>query len=212
MEWLDHSHVATLGELKVLGLDLRTFFIAVGAFGGVAAVTVTLLVGLFKFGQWKGEVDQDRKNTEGLSRWQGEVDQDRDNFKSLIGEIKTRLDAIIFHLIGHSPDKPGVAYSRHSPFSLTDLGKKIALEINAESFTSKQVPELIGKVKDKEDFEVHQFCEHFVENNLPQYWDKAVKRTAYSFGLPEYDVRMVLVIVLRDAVIAQKKKGELQET
>lgn len=140
----------------------------------------------FKFGVWKGEVDTDRKN-----------------FKEFMARIEKRIDEIFVRL--SSPGTVGSA----SPIQLTDIGEKVAAEINAQAWARDIYDSLADHVSDiTEEFEIYEYAGDFVRTEFepPDEFKRKMKAVAYAHGITVGQIDEVLVVVLRDEIARHKKR------
>ena len=98
---------------------------------------------------------------------------------------------------------------------LTEFGKEISILINVREWAEKLIAknELIEKYKDKEDFEIHHISEEIVEEKIKddEETSRMVKRASYEKGTTIENVQILLVIELRDALLALINKQNQAE-
>ena len=87
----------------------KYIFLAIGAAVAVVGLLITAAGLIFKSGKWKGEVDSDRRA-----------------FKEFMNNIEKKIEDILERL------PPRKVVTQASPLQLTDFGKEIAEEIEAE--------------------------------------------------------------------------------
>ena len=99
-----------------------------------------------------------------------------------------------------------------SPLSFTDIGTKIAKELNAEDICQKHKSELItlvNKTKPLNAYDLQQSCVLVVEAHLADMLDEATlskaKQIALKHGAPPDNVLAVVAVLLRDGLM---KDGE----
>lgn len=130
------------------------------------------------------------------SMWAGEVNADRKWLKEAVSSIQDSIQKIFLKL-----ERVDAA---SSPRVLTDLGKKVAREINADQWAKQlcQSGELRKEVEGMTDYQRQEFCFDFVHNRLrPDANEQRVlEDSAYENGLEVATVRRVLGIVLRDTL------------
>ena len=150
--------------------------VVVTAVLGIVGVTVRYA---FKFGKWKGEVDNDRSS-----------------FNDFVAEIREDIKRILERL-------PRQTEGSASPIRLTELGQKVSTEIGAIALATQLVAELGPCVAGKEAFEIQEACLHFVEHEYeptPEV-DTLIGRVAYNNGLERRQVLRVIGLELRDLLL-----------
>ncbi len=134
--------------------------------------------------------------------WAGNVNSDRSSFKEFMEEIRTNIKSIqedikkIFHLI------PAVI-SSESPLKLTDLGRSISSDVNADKWAAEKAVGLVDKFLDKHPYEIQEFCFEFVEeesNYSPEMISK-MKMSSYNHGIEMKHVKRALAVELRDVLL-----------
>lgn len=137
-----------------------------------------------------------------VTRWTAGVDEDRKNFKTFmreIGEKVTQLGEKVDKILSRLPSRLAIS---GSPITLTDLGKQVAREIDADQWAEKLLPELRDRAKGKEPFEVHELCSGFVGKlEYTSEQKRLLRRVAFGHGLQASELPEVLVIVLRDKLL-----------
>lgn len=130
------------------------------------------------------------------AKWTGQVDADRENFKEFIKEVRGKLDSI-FRLVS------GGTVDAGSPTRLTDLGRKVSGEIGAGEWAKKQAVLLAKQLQGKQPYEIQDFSFDYVFNrHEPEEEELARwKESAYQHGLDVSQVKNVLMVELRDALV-----------
>ena len=160
--------------------DVLPFIIALGvllAFGHV----------VFWSTRWFMRTDRDRKR---FRRFMRTVRQEIREVKDQIAGIRTILNRF-----------PGPVAISGSPLRLTDFGKRISERFGADTWASDLVPVLRSKVRGLPDYQVDEFCTDYVQDLSPDL-EKRVAATAYELGTSRENVRIVLGVVLREALLA----------
>ena len=90
-----------------------------------------------------------------------------------------------------------------SPLGLTDLGEKIARELNLREWLNVEANQLVDQIEGKAEFEVHDFCVHYVDKMIEEspQWDRKLRAAAYEYGLALPSVSIVLAIELRNELL-----------
>ncbi len=157
----------------------------------IGTVLVLVLTKAFGFAKWTGAIDTKINGLEGRI---GELAQQ-------IANLTTRFDSFILSGRRDSP----AAVKNASPVVLTDTGEDIARDIKADAFAQEVGPKVLSRVRGKEEFEVYEFCQHYVLNELSQQWERNTAKVAYQRGTDAIFIRQVPAVVLRDKLL------ELQE-
>ncbi|MCY4156723.1 MAG: hypothetical protein OXF66_04710 [Gammaproteobacteria bacterium] len=128
--------------------------------------------------------------------WVGRVNADRETFKEFITEVRGKLDSI-FRLIA------GGTVGAGSPTQLTDLGREVSREISAKEWAKKHADVLAGEAEGKKPFDIQDFSFNYVFNrHKPTADDLSLwKESAYQHGLDVSQVKNVLMVELRDALL-----------
>lgn len=132
-----------------------------------------------------------------IGEWKGKVDTDRASFKSFMGEVRSKLDKLIFHLI------PETVVSSASPTRLTELGKSISELINATELAEQLAVELEKEIAGKSPYEIQEFSNDYMINSFKPSPEQILKfgNCAYEKGVPVESVHRVISIELRDKLL-----------
>jgi len=137
--------------------------------------------------------------------WITKVNSDRNNFKEFMKTVQEDIKKIFERL------PPPKAADSIGPLRLTEFGKEISALINVQEWAEKLANKLIEKHRDKEDFAIHHISEGIVDEKIEndEETSRMVKRASYEKGTTIENVRIVLVIELRDALLklADRKDG-----
>lgn len=135
--------------------------------------------------------------------WYGKVNSDRKNFKDFIDRVDRKLDSI-FRILSAKTIGSG------SPTELTDPGRKVSGEISAEEWAAKQAVLLADDARGKTRYEIQNFSFDYVFNrHEPGKGELSLwQESAYQHGLDVSQVKNVLMIELRDALIEVLKQPE----
>ena len=136
-------------------------------------------------------------------RWVGGVNTDRDNFKEFMTEVRGKLDSIFKILSSRT-------VGSESPTTLTELGREVSGEVKAKEWAKKRAAILAQELAGKQPYEIQDFSFDYVFNRQkPEAEELALwKESAYQHGLDVSQVKNVLMVELRDAlleVIGQSK-------
>ena len=136
----------------------------------------------------------------GIGKWVGAVDNDRESFKTLMKEIRQKLDSILERL----PSPKVVQES--SPVQLTEFGTRIANAASTKEWAANHAQELLDAVRGKEEFEVFELCKDYVARQVEEdeASQRAMRKVAYDFGLEVEQIRKVYEVELRDCVLARR--------
>lgn len=139
--------------------------------------------------------------------WVGKVQSKMSDLSGLMPEIRDGLSNIqesIKELLRRLPPKP---VAGGSPLQLTDLGREIAVQIGADEWAWGKAEELAPEVIDfTAEFEFHAFADEYVRGSKFKPSDdfrRKIGACAYQNGVSTDQVKDVLVVVLRDVLLAK---------
>ena len=116
-----------------------------------------------------------------------------------IREIQRDVERILLRPAG------GAAFEGGSPLRLTELGQKVADELDTASWLEKVIPDLRDRTKGEPPDVIEEVCFDFLvySDDFRPVQELAVKirATAYEHGLAREQVRGVMALVLRDELI-----------
>ncbi len=100
---------------------------------------------------------------------------------------------------------PPKAVAGTSPLALTEFGKSISKELDAESWAKKEVKkEPFFSLQRKPEYEIHRFCADYIRqrkfSDADNFRSKMLS-CAYNHGTTINEVEDALAVVLRDAVL-----------
>lgn len=151
------------------------------------SVTVTVVLSLLGFAI-KGAL------------WAGEVNSDTTWLKEAIQEIRQDVKEIFKRLGG-----PTIESS--SPIKLTDklteLGKRVADEIDGQTWAQNEAPKIKVRVRGQSDYEIQEFCMDYCVAKYQPTAEllKKMQISAYNNGIGLRSVQEVLGVLLRDEII-----------
>ena len=143
----------------------------------LAIVGVAALTAIYKFAEWRGAVDADRKN-----------------FGSFIKEIRDDIKEIL----GRIPPTP---VAGNSPRTLTEFGHEISDHFGAEDWANQLIPKLAKDIRGKEPFEIDRFCQNYVQNKISDEEMVRIYESADEMAIDKDGVLEVLAVVLRDKLL-----------
>jgi len=131
----------------------------------------------------------------GAGIWIGKVQTNQRSFKEFMEEIRRDIKKIFERL-------PPAVYSTGSPIRLTELGERIASEIDAKSWAREQVSKLLPKAKHLQPFEIQKLASSYTkEFNFDKNARNAFEMCAYENGVDLDSVHRVLEIVSTDQLL-----------
>lgn len=176
-----------------------------GSFGTVFASVLIIYYLIYKFGAWSNKI----KNTDDtIKELKEDIKQTNitvTEIKGSIQYIKENVDNINSKLINYENNK--FAKSK-SPISLTEDGKKIANELNADAIVDSYWENIEKYLIDKNintksnPYDIQQECFNYVSTNfyknLSETEMKKIKSIAYNNGdsIDNYDI--IFGVVIRD--------------
>ena len=149
-----------------------------------------------------------------FGEWKGEVNTDRDHFKTFMEEMRVEMREIRnsiekLFIRPTLPPSSSQPITNSSPLSLTDFGEKIASDLHASYWVTKEAPKVWSYVQTLiEDYDVQEYCFQHVRRYLSDEMRTRVKRIAFERGTDIEGVYNVLAIVLRDSLLEKRKSGE----
>ena len=169
-----------------------------------ATVSISLLSFTFFIGKWVGRTNQRVDGIEGnLQAANTTLNVFMKEMRDDLREIRTDIKHIFERL---SPTA-----NSHSPRQLTDLGQKVAENLQAKQWAQRTAAAVQDQVAGKPAYEVQEFCfDHVREFNPEEKLDAHINACAYNYGIDRYAVLDVLAIELRDILPAQS--GSQTET
>lgn len=170
-----------------------TWLIAVGS----ATVALLAVLGLF----WK------------VSGWVRDVDTAKEGWKTVADNIVEQFSAVnaridkIFSLLGQQS-----FLEMKSPMALNALGEKVWGQLDAEDWLVREVAAVTSRVQGLSEYDVQEFCfEHMASLEFGSDQTRRAKMAAYKNGLTEFQVRQIMAIKLRDALLQEREPAELLE-
>ena len=142
-----------------------------------------------------------------FGRWQGEVNSDRASFREFTAEIKTDIREIrnqVTKLVGLIP--PSVAQTA-SPLRLTDLGEAIAKKLNADEWATNNLASVEKEIRSSNPYDIQQNCFDFVKAFSDEKVINSWKECAYDQGVDLKEIRTVMALALRDAIMAENPEA-----
>lgn len=131
-----------------------------------------------------------------IGLWVGSVNEHKTIVTKFMKELRDKLDQIFLRL-------PAETVGGISPFTLTDLGKRISEELSAKDWAARIAPDLRASVTGKEPYEIRDFCYVYVRDTLvvSETQEAEIRRSAYENGVDRVQVLNVLAIELRDRLL-----------
>ena len=155
---------------------------------GAILIVLFVVKRALDWAEWKG----------GVETFKGSVEDTLKEIKESVAKIEDRI-VEIFEKIGPSTTGPG------SPIGLTDLGRKVSLELDTSSWAEQKGRQLLPQLRDKTPYEIQDFCFHYVRgpefNPSPDLMEKA-QNSAFEHGITIDQVFRVFAIELRDALFS----------
>lgn len=88
------------------------------------------------------------------------------------------------------------------PLTLTDLGMRIAHWIEAKPWAEARAREASTEATGLPDWKLDALAERMAHAPAGEQFDRRISACAYQFGISSADVRSVLRVLIRDALIA----------
>ncbi len=138
-----------------------------------------------------------------LDHVEGRLDKVDERLDRVDRKIETNSTAInqLRQIVFTRLNIPSV--TSESPLRLSELGKTLSEEIDAEAWVERIADQLKVSVAGKDAYEIQSFCFDYVENT-DQYSDqerRTMHKVAYQRGIMAEEIRRVLAIELRDKLL-----------
>ena len=148
------------------------------ALGFSLTLMIAVITSAYKFGVWKGKVDNDRTS-----------------FREFMNEVRADIKLILTRL-------PPTTTTSASPIRLTELGERISNSIDAKNWAIKTAQELVDETKDMDSFEIQDFSfKHAKAFDPDEALLENMREAPFESGIELSGVRNVLGVVLRDELL-----------
>lgn len=136
------------------------------------------------------------------ARWTGRLETVDSDFRAFVKKIDNKIEKLGKKIsrIDERIPHPRTLESA-SPLRLSELGTSISKDMKADEWAARVAQGLAAQVAGKQDFEVDQFSDEYVESRLNNKDAAWVARHAYESGVTPAAVRAVLRVELRDELI-----------
>ena len=148
--------------------------------------------------EWKQQAERDR------AEWKEQAERDRSVTQEFMREIRDDIKNI-FSRLGPAP------VVSKSPLQLTEFGETIAAHAAAYEWAKSLAPTLIDRVEGKQPFQIDEFCDSYVSNELDEDMETLVSSASYQHALSNDGVRSVLRVVLRDELLGMTPGGTVSQ-
>lgn len=132
--------------------------------------------------------------------WVGRMTEFKSATTKLLEEIREDVKKIFDRL-------PPATVASDSPLRLTNLGEKIGKELDAREWAAEQIEKRGLTGEGKLPYEVQEMCRDYVHDKFdpaPELESK-LKQVAYENGIDSEQVLDVLMVVLRDVILAMQE-------
>ena len=166
-------------------MDLKTIAICIGA----SAAVGTLIFAVARY-FW------DR--AESRAEWRGRTDESVTGLKTTLKRIDDSLRRLVEYL------RPTAAVAETTgPMSLNERGKAVSDSLGAKEWAREKAVELSPGISGREAFEIYEFTKGYVEDDshFDAEFQRQMRRTVYELSLEMTQVRTVLALELRDALL-----------
>ena len=199
-------------------MDINLIYWVVGMVVGILTLFISLWMLAFKLGRWQGEVNKGLSNlnqnfeqvNRNFEQIRNEIQTDRENSSRAFAEIRNDMKTDrenssrafaeirndIKHLLSRLPCAP---LAPGSPKKLTELGKQISADVDANAWAEAEAAAFFEQIMDKDKFEIQSIAFEHAQSFEPSAALLASMRaSAYERGMDLPDVRKVLGVALRD--------------
>ena len=136
-------------------------------------------------------------------RWTGKIDTELVSIKSLLAEVRDKLDKI-FERLGPQTS------SGASPAQLTEFGERVAKGVDAHAWAALTAESVLSdqKLLDLEPYQIEAFCDEYIANESREDGEikDKVQKAVYEFGIDRDRVLPVLRIPLREALLSRRAR------
>ena len=131
-----------------------------------------------------------------LGHWIGKINEHKTGVGKTIDEIRKDIKKILKRM-------PVPTVTGASPLQLTDLGKSISEDLNAEEWAKSIVSSLQDQVKGMLPFEIQEWCLNYVKYDLQPNASQTLRlnMAAYNNALDLDAVLDVLALEMRDLML-----------
>ena len=142
------------------------------------AVLLALIVAVFKFANWYGEVNSDRKR-----------------FDQFMEEVRIDIKNIFDRL-------PPSSTTNVSPIRLSEPGERISKDIDAKAWAEEEAQKLIGQSRGMTPYQVQELSfEHAKAFEPDDALLVKMQQSSFETGIDLEGVRRVLGVELRDCLL-----------
>ena len=139
----------------------------------------------------------------GVGIWVGKVNERTSAVSNVVIDIRNELRILLQKVeqVLHRVDG-GVA--RGSPLQLTEVGRSMSEALGSTAWAEAKAFDLSEQVRGMGPYDVQEFSKKFVTDVFEPdaEMESAIKACAYEHGLQRNDVLQVLVVELRDQLLA----------
>ena len=120
--------------------------------------------------------------------------------KDAVKELKSDIKQLFRD---QSAVSTGSVVERNSPLHLTDRGHSISEELDVTAWATQTAQDIFPKLKVSHPYDVQVFCMDYVDHpsNFDTEFMDRIKYYAYEEGFSMSQIRDVLAIELRDAIV-----------
>ena len=135
--------------------------------------------------------------------WVGKVNERTSAMSSVMTDIRNDLRAILLKVEQVLLRVDG-GVARGSPLQLTEVGRSMSETLGSTEWAAAKALELFEQVRGMGPYDVQEFSRKFVTGEFEPNaaMESAIKACAYEHGLQRNDVLQVLVVELRDQLLA----------
>ena len=166
-------------------MDGKTIALCIGATAAVGTLIFT--VGRYFWDKAESRAEERGRTSESVN-----------DLKTTLGRIEGHLLSLVRHFL------PARAVAQdNSPAQLNELGKTVSNQLEAAAWARQVAGKLQSEFQGMEPFELDESAKEYVQNdrNFPEEFQRAMRRAAYELNIEMPQVRAVLAIELRDALI-----------
>ena len=137
--------------------------------------------------------------------WKGKVNTKVEEFEKLIEKIQRDIADIRDRIMDFFQSAANRTIETKSLSKLTELGEKVAKEIDSEKWAAQIYINLLDKITNKSSLEIEFICIQYVvtEYDFPKDLKDTIDFSAYANKISKYEVEQVLALAIRNKLIKE---------
>ena len=202
------------------------YVVAISALGIIGSVAVLI----FKAGRWFQSTESLKTDVGSLKTDVGSLKADVGSLKTDVGSLETRVGSLetrvgsleaevgsMKELMGKFAEElrfdikqimlrlpPPQGTASQSPIELTDFGRVLSSDVGGRDWARETAARLVDRIRGRQPLEVHEFSMDYILNdaNFPEEFHRKMRECVSDRGTTPEEVRKVLAVELRDALLS----------